>query len=97
MEQMMQPRSNSRSLPTLDIREGVIIRRVEEAYPISEDNNKTFDKQSLILYVVWLVCVAALIVWAVMTYPPTMLLLIIELLTGVVITAGLFFIKEKKL
>lgn len=94
----MQPRSNCRSLPTLDLRQGVTIRRVEEAYQVvSDDNNKTSKKQSLLFYVIWIVCVAGLMVWAVMTYPPSMTLLIIELLTGVLISGGLFIIKGRKL
>ncbi len=96
MEQMMQPRSNCRSLPTLNLREGVSIRRVEEAYQEPDYNNKTSNKRSQVFYVIWIVCVAGLMVWAVMTYPPSLAMLILELLAGVLISGGLFIIKARK-
>ena len=97
MEQKMQPRNNSRNLPTLDLRKDVTIRLVEEAYQVSDDNDKTSNKQILVFYAIWIVCIAGIMVWAVMTYPPSMVLLIIELLTGVVVTGGLFIFKSRKL
>ena len=97
MEQKMQPRSNSRSLPTLDLRNGVTVRRVEEAYQDSNDAGKTINKHVLFFYVIWIAFIAGLLLWAVMTYPPSMLLLIIELIIGVAVTGGLFIIKMKKL
>lgn len=93
----MQPRSNSRSLPTLDLRKGVTIRRVEEAYQKPYDADKTSNKQTLIFYAIWIVCIAGLLIWAVMTYPPSMTLLLIELLTGVLFSGGIFIIKARKL
>lgn len=97
MEQKMQPRSNSRSLPTLDLRQGVTVRRVEEAYLDSNQVDNTANKQQILLFcAIWFLFIVCLVAWAIITYPPSLVMLIIELLTGVAVTGVLFILKWRK-
>lgn len=95
METPMQPRNNSRNQPTRTV--NMTIRCVSEAYGCTETDDKRISRRDIVYYSIWILLTAGLIVLAITTYPPSLALLLVEIMIGILFSGGINIIKARKL
>lgn len=96
MEPQIQPRSNSRPQARLEVRPAVKVRSVSEVYDEStlqtDKNNDTYFG----IKIFSIISVVALFGVAMLTYPPSIGGLMLELLIAILLGGVLIFVFRKK-